>query len=221
MHRQDDHQLLMFRAAQVSLGGNIILFVLKLAAVILVNSLAIATDLGITVVGLTVSVILYYSLKLATRPADLMHNYGYGKIEHVCEAMEGMVLIGIALAMSFQVITHLFHAKEVAGPWLGFGFSLVSAVINFGGAVWILSLARRCDSPAVRAEGVHYQLEGFISFTVAVSFLLAVLLSRTSLKFLAIYLDPVATLAVSLLIAVPSFLWSRETRILQITGRLA
>ncbi len=202
---RSSHAQLMFRAVQVSLFGNIILFVLKAVALILVNSLAIATDLGITVVGLIVSVILYYSVKLANRPADLLHNYGYGKVEHVCEAFEGVVLIGIALAMSFQALTHFFHPKEIAVPWMGFGFSVIGASINFAGAVWILSLARRCDSPAVRAEGVHYQLEGFISITVAVSFLFTVLLSLTPFKLWAVYLDPAATLAVSLLIAFPSF----------------
>jgi cation diffusion facilitator family transporter len=205
MNPKDENQALMFRAVQISLFGNIILFVLKAAALIVVNSLAIATDLGITVVGLMVSGILYYSVRLATRPADFLHNYGYGKVEHVCEALEGMVLIGIALAMSSQAVTHLFHPKEVSFPWLGFAFSVAGAAINFSGAAWILSLARRCSSPAVRAEGIHYKLEGFISMTVASSFLLTVALSFTALKPWAVYLDPLATLAVAVLIAVPSF----------------
>lgn len=204
-HPREKNQVLMFRAVQVSLFGNIILFVLKTVALILVKSLAIATDLGITVVGLIVSVILYYSVKLASRPADFLHNYGYGKVEYVCEALEGVVLFGIALLMSFQAIMHLFHPSEIMVPWLGFGFSVIGSAINFVGAAWIFSLARRSGSPAIRAEGVHYQLEGYISFTVACSFLLTVVLSLTSLKFLAVYLDPVATLAVSFLIAPSSF----------------
>ncbi|MFZ5801633.1 MAG: cation diffusion facilitator family transporter [Candidatus Omnitrophota bacterium] len=196
---------LMFRAAQVSLFGNILLFVLKATALVFVNSLAIAADLGITVVGLIVSGILYYSVELSSRPADPLHNYGYGKVEHVCEALEGMVLIGIAFAMSFQALMHLLHPKEIGMPWLGFGFSVISAMVNFIGAAWILALGRASDSPAVRAEGVHYQLEGFISLTVAAAFLLAVLLSRTPLSPWAVYLDPAATLIVSFLISLPSF----------------
>lgn len=66
-----------FRAVQVSFFGNIILFVLKVSALAMVNSLAIATDLGVTVVGLAVSGILYYSVKISSQPADLLHNYGY------------------------------------------------------------------------------------------------------------------------------------------------
>jgi cation diffusion facilitator family transporter len=205
VHPKEKNQTLMFRAVQVSLWGNIILFILKTVALILVNSLAIATDLGITVVGLIVSVILFYSVKLANRPADFLHNYGYGKVEYVCEALEGVVLFGIALLMSFQAIMHLFHLNEISAPWLGFGFSVIGSAINFAGAFWILSLARRCGSPAVRAEGVHYQLEGFISFMVAISFLCTVALSFTPLKLWTVYLDPIATLAVSLLIAPSSF----------------
>lgn len=205
MSLQSNSQRLIFQAVQVSLFGNIILFVIKVSALILVRSMAIATDLGITVAGLVVSVILYYSLKLANKPADLLHNYGYGKIEFVCEALEGIVLIGIGLVMSIQAISHLFHPSEMTAPWLGFGFSIVSSSINFIGAKWILSLGNRCQSPAVHAEGLHYKLEGFISLTVAIAFLIGVILSMTQLKAWSAYLDPAATLAVSFSIAIPSF----------------
>lgn len=203
-------QVAMLKAAGVSLFGNMILFAVKLVALILVHSLAIATDLGITVAGLIVSVILYQSVKVSNRPADFAHNYGYGKIEHVCEALEGIVLIGIAIVMSVQAVIHMLHPSEVTMPWLGLGFSMVSVLINFAGSVWILSLAHVCRSPAVQAEGIHYRLEGFISFTIAVAFLLVILLAPTPLKPWTVYLDPVATLIVSVWIIVPSFQMSRR-----------
>lgn len=203
-------QIAMLKAARVSLLGNLLLFAVKLTALSLVHSLAIATDLGITVAGLIVSTILYQSVKVANRPADFVHNYGYGKIEHICEAIEGIVLIGIALVMSVQAATHFFHPSEISVPWLGFGFSVLSVMVNFIGAAWIFSLASVCRSPAVRAEGVHYQLEGFISLTIAVAFLLSAFLMLTPLSPWAVYLDPVATLIVSVWIIIPSFKMSRH-----------
>ncbi len=200
----------MLRAAGVSLGGNLLLFAVKSTALVFVRSLAIATDLGITVVGLIVSLVLYQSVKVSNRPADLIHNYGYGKIEHVCEALEGLVLIGIATVMSIQAVTHLFHPSAVSMPWLGFGFSLLSVGVNFIGAAWIFALARVCRSPAVRAEAVHYRLEGFISLTIAGAFLAGILLSFTDLRSWAVYLDPGATLIVSVWITVPSFKMARD-----------
>jgi cation diffusion facilitator family transporter len=206
MHLQTIHQKIMLRAVSVSFFGNIILFFIKLAALLLVRSLAIATDLGITVVGLIVSAVLYYSIKLASRPADMLHNYGYGKVEHVCEALEGVVLIGIALLMTVQAIGHIVHPHAaVANPWVGFTFSVVGCVINFIGAYWILALAQKCHSPAVKAEGVHYKLEGFISLTVSGAFLVTAILALTPLAPWGSYLDPIATLMVALLITWPSF----------------
>jgi len=200
----------MFRAAGVSLGGNVILFLVKLTALLMVRSLAIATDLGITAAALVVSVILYQAVRVSNRPADLIHNYGYGKIEHICEAVEGIVLIGIALAMSVQATLHIFHPGEVTRPWFGLGFSLVSVLINFIGSAWILSLAKVCRSPAVQAEGIHYRLEGFISLTIAAAFLLVIFLTATPFKAWTVYLDPVATLIVSVWITVPSFEMARH-----------
>src|SRR3989338_4714574 len=173
----------MMKAARISLWFNIVLFIFKLVALIVVHSLAIATDFAITVVGLTVSIILYNSLKLSMKPADLLHNYGYGKVEHVCEAMEGMVLMGIAIIMSFQAFATFFHPRHVTFPWIGFASSSLSLTLNFIGAFFIFQLARKSSSPAVRAEAVHYKLEGFISTAIACAFISTIVLKRTQISF--------------------------------------
>lgn len=198
-------EVYMLRATIVSLCCNIVLVTIKITALMIVNSLAIAIDLGISFVGLAVSVILYYSIKLANRPADLIHNYGYGKVEHVCEAMEGVVLIGIAFAMSSQAVLGLLHPTHVALPWVGFASSIINASINFAGSSYIFIMARRSRSPAIRAEGVHYRMEGFISGMIAVAFIVYMFLSRSGLNAIAAYVDPMAALLVSMVLVVPSF----------------
>ncbi|HOW36551.1 MAG TPA: cation diffusion facilitator family transporter [Candidatus Omnitrophota bacterium] len=200
----------MLRAASISLWFNIVLFIFKLTALIVVHSLAIATDFAITVVGLTVSVILYNSLKLSVRPADLLHNYGYGKVEHVCEAMEGIVLIGIAAIMSFQAFATFFHPSHVTFPWIGFASSMLSLTLNFVGAFFIFQLARKSSSPAVRAEGVHYTLEGFISTAIACAFMVTILLKNSAYEHIAPYIDPAVTMLVSFAISLPSIKLARQ-----------
>ncbi len=195
----------MRRAVLVSLSCNVVLFIIKAVALIVVNSLAIAMDLGITVVGLIVSIILYYSVKLAVKPADLIHNYGYGKVEHVCEAMEGVVLIGIALAMSSQALLSILHPKHVEMPWVGLVSCTVNVFLNFGGAWYISKMAKKSASPAIHAEGLHFRLEGFISAMIAGSFLLSIFLRGRGLSEIVVHIDPVTALLVSLVVIVPSF----------------
>lgn len=200
----------MMRAASISLWFNVVLFVFKLAALLIVHSLAIATDFAITVVGLSVSVILYKSLKLSTRPADLFHNYGYGKVEHVCEAMEGIVLMGIAVIMSFQALSTFFHTSHVKFPWIGFASSALSLTLNFIGAFLIFKLAKKSKSPAVRAEGVHYTLEGFISTAIACAFVVTIMLRSGPYAAVDPYIDPIVTILVSIAISIPSIKLTRQ-----------
>jgi cation diffusion facilitator family transporter len=200
----------MMTAAKISLWFNVVLFVFKLAALIIVHSLAIATDFAITAVGLTVSIILYKSLKLSARPADLFHNYGYGKVEHVCEAMEGVVLMGIAIIMSFQAVSTLFHPRHVTFPWIGFASSALSLTLNFTGAVLIFALARRSSSPAVRAEGVHYTLEGVISTAIACAFMATIMIKHSPYARIEPYIDPVITILVGLFISLPSIKLTKQ-----------
>jgi cation diffusion facilitator family transporter len=200
----------MMGAVRVSLICNVILFVIKVITLLIVNSLAVAADLGISVIALCVSGILYYAIKMSNKPADFLHNYGYGKIENVTEAIEGVVLIGLALAMSVQAILNLVRPGEVHSPVIGLIASLVGVAINFWGSGFILKLAEKHASPALRAEGIHFRLEGFISLAITLSFALVIILNRAGFWTLAKYVDPLATLIVSALITVPSVRLLRE-----------
>jgi len=197
-------------AVQVSLICNVILLVIKVITLLIVNSLAVAADVGISVVALCVSGILYYAIKMSNKPADLLHNYGYGKIENVTEAIEGVVLVGLALAMSVQAILHLARPGEVHSPFIGFIASLLGVAINFWGSRFILKLGEKHASPALRAEGIHFRLEGFISLSIALSFALVIILNRSGFLTMAKYVDPLATLIVSALITIPSVRLLRE-----------
>lgn len=201
----------MMQAVRISLAGNVILFAVKLVTLLIVNSLAVAADLGISVVALGVSGILYYAMKMSNRPADTLHNYGYGKIENVTEAIEGVVLIGLALAMSVQATLSLVRPGEgVHSPLLGLSTSFLGVIINFWGARMILRLAEKHASPALRAEGIHYRLEGYISLSITLAFGLVMLLNHLGFPIVARYVDPLATLLVSVLISVPSVRLLRE-----------
>jgi len=77
--------------------------------------------------------------------------------------------------------------------------------LNYGGGYYILKMAKKSGSPAIQAEGIHYRLEGVISTMIGVSFIIGMLLKAAGRFQMAIYVDPMAALAVSIFIIVPSF----------------
>ncbi|MBA4417338.1 MAG: hypothetical protein C0392_05445 [Syntrophus sp. (in: bacteria)] len=205
-----DQKKTMLLAVKISLFANVILCAIKALALVIVDSLAIAADLGISCVALTVSVILYYSIILADKPADFFHNYGYSKVENVCELIEGAVLVGLALAMSFQAIMHIIKLAEVKSPVIGLICSFIGIVINFSGAAIILKLAKQSSSPALKAEGIHFRLEGYISLAITLSFAFYIAVTHAGFFSIANYIDPAATLLVSIIITVPSISLLKE-----------
>ena len=194
----------MMLAVKISLICNIVLFSIKGITLAIVHSLAVAADLGISVIALCVSGILYYAIRMSDKPADPFHNYGYGKIENVTEAIEGIVLVGLALAMSVQAITHLVRPGEIHSPAIGMIGSFLGVVINFWSAKFILKLANQSASPALKAEGLHFRLEGYISLTITLSFAVVMVLQYAGLLTPSRYVDPIATLLVSVAITIPS-----------------
>jgi cation diffusion facilitator family transporter len=203
MRMGQDHSGMM-RAVRVSLVSNAVLFIIKGITFFIVNSLAIAADLGISAIALAISILLFYAIRMSNRPADMLHNYGYGKIENVSEAIEGVILIGLALAMTVQALMHIVNPGVVSSPFIGLAASIIGIVINFWGASYILALAKKYSSPALRAEGIHFRLEGLISTAIAVSFALVIILVRMGYASISHYIDPIATITVSVVITIPS-----------------
>lgn len=188
----------------MSLLCNVVLVIIKSSTLIFVNSLAITVDLGISIVALSISLLLYYSIKLANRPADFVHNYGYGRVENIFEAIEGIVLIGIALTISTQAIINLIHPSYIESLWIGFIASIVNSIINLLGSVYLLKMAKKSASPSIFAEAHHYRMEAFISGMISVSFILLIIMRAMRLEIAALYVDPIAALLVSLFVLIPS-----------------
>lgn len=200
--KKNDNEMML--AVKVSLVSNIVLVIIKGITLVIVDSLAVMADLGISFISLGISVLLYYAIKMSNKPADFFHNYGYSKIENVSEAIEGVILIGLAMAMSFQAIMHLLRPGEVSSPFIGLIGSFLGILINFWGAGFILKLAKKHSSPALLAEGIHFRLEGYISLAITLSFALVIIFYYTGLYRFTHLIDPIATLIVSVVIAVPS-----------------
>jgi divalent metal cation (Fe/Co/Zn/Cd) transporter len=65
-------------------------------------------------------------------------------------------------------------------------------------------MKKKSSSPAVKAESIHYVLEGFISTAIAGAFLVTILSKGFLPDGIIDYIDPVVTIFVSMAILLPS-----------------
>ena len=76
---------------------SVVLFILKITAYYLTDSLAILSDAMESIVNIVAGFIGLYSLYIAAQPRDENHPYGHGKAEFISAAAEGSLIIAAGI----------------------------------------------------------------------------------------------------------------------------
>ena len=180
-------------AAGLSVLSNTLLIVLKLVVGILSGSVSIIAEAIHSANDLMAALIAFFSIRMASRPADREHPYGHGKIENISGTVEAILIFLAAGFIIYEAIDKIIRGVEVEKLWLGVGVMTVSAIVNLFVSRHLLRIAHRDDSIALEADGRHLTVDVFTSAGVALGLLVVEL---TGLNIL----DPIIAIAVAMLI---------------------
>ncbi len=201
----EDLAKLKSRAALASIGASAALTIGKLVAGLLSGSLALMSEALHGLLDTGATILTYFAVRAADRPADDEHHYGHGKIEAVAALAETGLLMVLAVGVLFEAIRRLFghEAGVIDANWLTFGVLIVS--IGVDAVRWrsLDRIARKTKSDALAADALH-----FSSDLVASGLVLAGLVA-TSYGFRQG--DTFAAIGVSLFIGVAGYRLGRRT----------
>lgn len=153
----------------------IILFIIKMLAWYLTNSVAVLTDGLESIVNVISGFIGLYSLYLSAKPKDSNHPYGHGKVEFISAGIEGTLITIAGLLIVFEAIQSFINPEPLQSLDLGIILIGISAVINYGFGYWAHKTGEKNDSLALQASGRHLQTDtyttiGIISGLVLIRF---------------------------------------------------
>ncbi len=120
------------RAALASVVASAVLTLAKLAAGLASGSLALLSESGHNLLDTGATVLTYFAIRAAAKPADADHPYGHGKIEAVAALVETGLLIVLAAAVLFEAGRRLIGAAVShveAGPAV-FAVLVVSIIVD-------------------------------------------------------------------------------------------
>ena len=143
------------RGARVSLAAGLAVLALKFAAWRLTGSVALYSDALESLVNIAAAAALMVALRVAAQPPDRNHPYGHGKAEYFSAAFEGTLIAVAAAAIVHEAWGRLWAPTPLGRLDVGLTVSLLATCINGGVAAWLLALARRQRSPALRADALH------------------------------------------------------------------
>jgi cation diffusion facilitator family transporter len=182
-------------AAMISLTVGITLLIVKFTAYFLTESTAIYSDAVESIANVLGSVVAFYSLVVAHRPADKDHPWGHGKIEFLSAWFEGGLICLAAVFIVIRTLDALWTGQLVKEQALDYGVLLVVLAMVVNGAVGFLLLrtGRKRGSMTLEADGKHLLSDVITSAGVLTALLIV--------KFTGWrYLDPITALLMAVYI---------------------
>lgn len=139
----------------------VLLLAVKFLAWYITGSNAILTDALESIINVLAGSFALYSLFYASRPRDLNHPYGHGKIEFISASIEGSLIVLAGLAIIGKAIYNFIYPQELEQLNLGMLLTLIGGVVNFGVGWAAERQGRKSGSVTMEAGGKHLKSDAY------------------------------------------------------------
>lgn len=174
------------------------LFVLKIVAWYITNSVAILTDALESIVNVIAGFIGLYSIILSAKPKDKEHPYGHGKVEFISSAVEGILISVAGIIIIFEAVNNLKHPHKLQHLDNGLILVAISAVINYVVGHLCVQKGRKENSPILIASGSHLKSDTYSTLGLLIGIVLLMITHY-------LWIDSVAALIFALIIIVTGY----------------
>jgi cation diffusion facilitator family transporter len=162
------------RSALVSVAAAAILVVLKLSVGLATHSLGLVSEAAHSGTDLVAALLTYFAVRVAARPADVSHQFGHGKAEHLSALAEASILSLVSVFISFRAIERLAGVThgQVHTAWYAFAVLGIVIAIDASRTTVSWRTSRRYGSAALASNALHFagDLAGSVAVLVGLVF---------------------------------------------------
>lgn len=163
----------LLRNTLIGLVASILLAVVKLLAGLFGRSSALVADAVESLADAVGSVLVWQAVRVAARPPDPRHPYGYGKAEAVAALSVGGLLVVAALFIVVKAMNEILVPHEAPAPWTLAVLALVVAVKELLFR-FVMRGAAELNSDAARADAWHHRSDAITSAAAFIGVSIAV-----------------------------------------------
>jgi cation diffusion facilitator family transporter len=152
------------------------LMILKFSIGALTNSLGILSEGMNSGLDLIAGLVTLYAIRMVLRPSDLSYTYGYGKFESLSSLAQIILLLVVASWVTYEAMNRIFF--EDVRPAISIFAILIMFVsigIDYGRSRALYGAARKFNSQALEADGLHFRADMFSSAIVVAGLLVVFL----------------------------------------------
>jgi len=163
------------RAALMSVVAAAVLIALKLSVGLATHSLGLVSEAIHSGTDLVAALLTFFAVGVAVRPADVAHQYGHGKAEHLTALAEAAFLSAASVLIALRALERLFGTSHprVHAEWYAVAAIGVVIVVDASRVAVSWRAARRYGSAALASNAVHFGSDLAGSLAVLAGLLLA------------------------------------------------
>ena len=162
------------RSALLSVAAAATLVLLKLSVGLATHSLGLVSEAIHSATDFVAALLTYFAVRVAARPADVTHQFGHGKAEHLSALAEAGFLVVASLFISLRAIERLAgtSGSHVQPAWYAFAVLVVVIGIDLSRMLVSWRTARRYSSAALASNALHFgsDLAGSVAVLVGLVF---------------------------------------------------
>lgn len=160
------------RASAVNIAGNVALAITKGAIGTITGSIAITLDAINSFVDALGSVIAIIGTKLAGKPANRKHPFGYGRIEYLTSIIIAAIILATGFSSFIESIKSILNPTEPTYGIVSVAIVALAAATKFGLGVYLLRRGKALDAGTLVASGTDSLMDGFVSASTVVAAIL-------------------------------------------------
>ena len=178
---------------------------LKVIVGVFSGSLGVLAEAAHSGLDCIAAILTLVAVRVSSKPPDLEHPYGHGKVENLSALCETLLLLSTCVWISYQAVERLTskHVAVDASLW-AFGVIVCSIVVDVSRSRMLSRMAAKHRSQALEADALHFSTDIWSSAVVILG-LVGVRLAGAfpGLAFLQ-KADALAALAVAAIVIVVS-----------------
>jgi cation diffusion facilitator family transporter len=146
------------RTALVSVAAAVALIALKLSAGLASHSLGLISEALHSGTDLVAALLTFFAVGVAVRPADVAHQYGHGKAEHLSALGEATILVAASFFIAWRAISHLVGGATATVEARWYAFAVIGIVIgvDISRTTVLWRASRRYRSAALASNALHF-----------------------------------------------------------------
>ncbi len=181
------------KAASLAIAVSFFLVIFKIIVGLYTNSISIISDALHSSMDVIASTITLIAMKLASRPPDKSHNYGYGRYEDLSAAIQSVLIFLVSITIITQAVSRIANQNLITETTPGIIVMLVSIILHSCTVFIMLKYAKKENSVALKANALHLLADVITSVGVIVGL---IVIHFTNLRVI----DPLVAIVVALII---------------------